>query len=242
MKQVDIAPPVPGITTPPAMAALAVDEGKPARTAGGRSIRVFILYDHWLVRASLRELLEGESFEVVGDAGSAAEAALRIPVLRPDVTVLDARLPDATGIEVCRDLRSADPSLNFLMLTNFDDEHALQSAILAGAAGYVPKEIRSTYLPDQIRRTAIGRSLFTSDARARYIDHLLSADQADQQPPLTAAEHRVLAAIVEGKTNQQIGQALSLEESAVRNHISSLLEKLGFVRQVQPEFQPARSS
>jgi DNA-binding NarL/FixJ family response regulator len=197
-------------------------------------IRVFILDDHELVRRGLQELLEGEGFEVVGSSGSAEEAARRIPALRPDVSVLDARLPDGTGIEVCREVRSVDPGLNCLILTSYDDEQALRGAVLAGAAGYVLKEIGGTDLLGALRRAARGESLFDAGLKARIIEGLMEPKPLDRRvSALTPQEMRVLQLVGEGMTNRQIGEALDLAEKTVKNYVSSMLAKLGFERRTQ---------
>jgi DNA-binding NarL/FixJ family response regulator len=197
-------------------------------------IRVFILDDHELVRRGLQELLEGEGFEVVGSSGSAEEAARRIPALRPDVSVLDARLPDGTGIEVCREVRSVDPGLNCLILTSYDDEQALRGAVLAGAAGYVLKEIGGTDLLGALRRAARGESLFDAGLKARIIEGLMEPKPLDRRvSSLTPQEMRVLQLVGEGMTNRQIGEALDLAEKTVKNYVSSMLAKLGFERRTQ---------
>ncbi len=195
-------------------------------------IRVFILDDHELVRRGLRELLEGEGFTVVADSGLAQEATNLIVQLRPDVAILDARLPDGTGIEVCRDVRSVDPTLQCIILTSYDDEQALRGAVLAGAAGYVLKEIRSTDLLDKIRRAAAGQSLFDPQVKAGIIAGL--ADPQDARlASLTAQERKVLDLIGEGLTNREIGQTMFLAEKTVKNYVSSMLAKLDFQRRTQ---------
>ena len=198
------------------------------------AIRVFILDDHELVRLGLKELLEGHGYTVVGSTGSAVEAARLIPALRPDVSVLDGRLPDGTGIEVCRDVRSVDPSLRCLILTSYDDEQALRGAVLAGASGYVLKEIGGTDLISAIRAAADGRSLFDAALKQRIIAGLSAPAPMDPRvAALTAQERRVLALIGQGMTNRQIGQELFLAEKTVKNYVSSLLAKLGFERRTQ---------
>jgi DNA-binding NarL/FixJ family response regulator len=195
-------------------------------------IRVFILDDHELVRRGLWELLEGEGFDVLGDTGSAVEATRMIPALRPDVAILDARLPDGTGIEVCRDVRSLDPAQQCLILTSYDDEHALRGAVLAGAAGYVLKEIRSDDLLDKIRRAAVGESLFDPQVKAAIVSGL--ADPQDARlASLTAQERKVLDLIGEGLTNREIGRSMFLAEKTVKNYVSSMLAKLDFQRRTQ---------
>ncbi|MGO4383006.1 response regulator [Specibacter sp. RAF43] len=201
---------------------------------GPRAIRVFILDDHELVRLGLKELLEGHGFTVVGSSGSATEATRLIPALHPDVSVLDARLPDGTGIEVCRDVRSVDPALKCLILTSYDDEQALRGAVLAGAAGYVLKELGGTDLLTAIKLTAGGKSLFDSALKKRIIAGLsVPAPMDPRVAALTAQERRVLELIGQGMTNRQIGQELFLAEKTVKNYVSSLLAKLGFERRTQ---------
>lgn len=196
--------------------------------------RVFILDDHELVRRGLQNLLESEGFVVVGASGSAVEAARRIPALRPDVSVLDARLPDGTGIEVCRDVRSVDQTLNCVILTSYDDEQALRGAVLAGAAGYVLKEIGGTDLVGALRRAARGESLFVPEVKARVIQGLAEPQPVDPRvASLTPQERRVLELVSEGLTNRQIGERMHLAEKTVKNYVSSLLAKLGFERRTQ---------
>ncbi|MDJ0355457.1 response regulator transcription factor [Paenarthrobacter sp. PH39-S1] len=198
------------------------------------AIGVYILDDHELVRRGLAELLEGEGFAVVGSSGSAAEATRQIPALHPDVCVLDARLPDGTGIEVCRDVRAVDPSLRCLILTSYDDEQAVRGAVLAGAAGYVLKEIGGTDLVSSLRRAAGGESLFDSALKDRVVRGLAEPAHPDPRVAmLTAQERKVLNLIGQGMTNRQIGQELFLAEKTVKNYVSSLLAKLGFERRTQ---------
>ena len=202
--------------------------------ASGEPITVFILDDHELVRRGLKELLEGEGFAVIGMSGSAEEAARRIPALRPDVSVLDARLPDGTGIEVCRDVRSVDPSLVCLILTSYDDEQALRSAVLAGAAGYVLKEIGGSDLLGALRRAAQGESLFDAGLKARVVQGFTEPQRVDPRvAALTPPERRVLELVGEGLTNRQIGEEMLLAEKTVKNYVSSMLAKLGFERRTQ---------
>jgi DNA-binding NarL/FixJ family response regulator len=194
---------------------------------------VFILDDHELVRQGLRDLLEDEGFEVVGETGSAAEATRRIPALHPDISVLDGRLPDGTGIEVCRDVRSVDPDLRCLILTSYDDEQALRGAVLAGASGYVLKQIRSNDLVDGIRRAAAGETLFEPGIEERVIEGLSEIPTDPRLESLSAQEKKVLALIGRGLTNRQIGEELFLAEKTVKNYVSSILAKLGFERRTQ---------
>jgi len=196
-------------------------------------VRVYILDDHELVRQGLKDLLEGEGFLVVGESGSAAEATRRIPDLRPDVAILDGRLPDGTGIEVCRDVRSFDPRLRCLILTSYDDEQALRGAVLAGASGYVLKQIRNNDLLAGIRRAAAGESLFEPGVEQRIIAGLSKAPADHRMEALSTQEKKVLALIGEGMTNRQIGAELFLAEKTVKNYVSSILAKLGFERRTQ---------
>jgi two-component system response regulator DevR len=199
-------------------------------------IRVFLLDDHEVVRRGLVALLEGTGeIEVVGESGSAVEAARRIPAFRPDVAVLDARLPDGSGIDVCREVRSADPEIKALILTSYQDDEALFSAIMAGAAGYVLKQIRGTDLVDAIRRVAAGQSLLDPAVTQQVLERIRHG--ADSEPEelksLTAQERRILELIAEGMTNRQIGEELFLAEKTVKNYVSSLLAKLGLERRTQ---------
>ena len=198
-------------------------------------IRVFLLDDHEVVRRGLRDLLESEGdIEVVGESGSAVEAAARIPALRPDVAVLDGRLPDGSGIDVCRDVRSIDPAIKALILTSYDDDEALFAAILAGAAGYVLKQIAGTDLIDGVRRVAAGQSLLDPTLIARVLDRVRTgpADQPELTS-LTQQERKILALIAEGLTNRQIGERMFLAEKTVKNYVSSILSKLGLERRTQ---------
>jgi len=198
-------------------------------------IRVFILDDHALVRRGLREMLVGKGFDVVGDAGLAVDATLQIPLVHPDVAILDARLSDGTGIEVCRDVRSLDPSFTCLILTSYADDHARLGAALAGAAGYVPKEILGTQLVDHIRGAAAGNTPFDPLSAGRLIADLTATrDHDSPQARLTAQERRVLTLIGYGLTNREIGDSMVLSEVTVRNYVASLLEKLGFQRRTRP--------
>ncbi|MFD0332132.1 response regulator [Streptacidiphilus monticola] len=215
--------------------------GPATSTAALRPVRVFLLDDHEVVRRGVHDLLEAEDgIEVVGEASTAAQALARVPALRPDVAVLDVRLPDGNGISVCRELRDQLPELACLMLTSFDDEEALLDAILAGAAGYVLKQIRGTDLVSAVRTVAGGQSMLDPATTARLMASLRHQDQRPAQNPedaaleaLTPRERDILALIGEGKTNRQIGQELYLAEKTVKNHISRLLAKLGVERRVQ---------
>ncbi|MBJ6641439.1 response regulator transcription factor [Streptomyces sp. DHE7-1] len=208
------------------------------RQGPGDPIRVFLMDDHEVVRRGVRDLLNDEpDIEVVGEAGTAEQALVRIPALRPRVAVLDVRLPDGDGVSVCRELRSRMPELTCLMLTSFDDEEALLDAIMAGASGYVLKQIRGSDLVSAVRTVARGQSLLDPSATARLMARLRGdqepEEEPDELPGLTDREREILALIGEGLTNRQIGQRLYLAEKTVKNHISRLLAKLGVERRVQ---------
>jgi DNA-binding NarL/FixJ family response regulator len=198
-------------------------------------IRVFLLDDHEVVRRGVAELLSAEDdIEVVGDASTAVQALARVPALRPDVAVLDVRLPDGDGVSVCRDLRSLMPELACLMLTSFADDEALYDAIMAGAAGYVLKQIRGTDLVGAVRTVAAGGSLLDPRTTKQVMDRL--RDQVSRKDPLaglTPQERRILDLIGEGLTNRQIGEHMFLAEKTVKNYVSNLLAKLGMQRRTQ---------
>jgi two-component system, NarL family, response regulator DevR len=198
-------------------------------------IRVFLLDDHEVVREGLRALLESEhDIEVVGEAGTAAEAASRIPALRPHVAVLDARLPDGSGIEVCRTVRAVDPSIRGLILTSYDDDEALFAAIMAGASGYVLKQIRGADLVNAVRQVAKGNSLIDPVLTARVLERVRHPQTtAPELASLTEQELKLLALIAEGLTNRQIGERMYLAEKTVKNYVSSILAKLGLERRTQ---------
>ncbi|GEJ98777.1 MULTISPECIES: response regulator transcription factor [unclassified Streptomyces] len=204
----------------------------------GSPIPVFLLDDHEVVRRGVRDLLDDEpDIQVIGEAGTAEQALVRIPALRPRVAVLDVRLPDGDGVSVCRELRSRMPELACLMLTSFDDEEALLDSIMAGASGYVLKQIRGSDLVSAVRTVAAGQSLLDPSATARLMARLRGGPQQreelDELPGLTDREREILALIGEGLTNRQIGQRLYLAEKTVKNHISRLLAKLGVERRIQ---------
>ncbi|MEV7377368.1 response regulator transcription factor [Streptomyces lydicus] len=204
-----------------------------------RPIRVFLLDDHEVVRRGVQDLLDAEpDIEVVGDAGTADHALARGPALRPDVAVLDVRLPDGDGVSVCRELRSRMPGLACLMLTSFDDDDALLDAIMAGAAGYVLKEIKGADLVAAVRTVASGRSMLDPATTARLMTTLRGEEdatepQADALSGLSPREREIVGLIGEGLTNRQIGKRLYLSEKTVKNHISRLLAKLGVERRIQ---------
>ncbi|RYY43088.1 MAG: response regulator transcription factor [Actinomycetales bacterium] len=199
------------------------------------SVRIFLLDDHEIVRRGIRDLLEAqEGLSVVGEAGTASEALELIPTLLPDVAVLDARLPDGSGIEVCRDVRAAHPEVNVIILTSFDDDEALFSAIMAGAAGYALKQIRGNDLVDAVRRVADGQSLLDPAVTAQVLDRIRNAPAPkDPLAELTAQERRILSLIGQGMTNRQIATEMYLAEKTVKNYVSQLLSKLGLQRRTQ---------
>ena len=201
----------------------------------GRVIRVFLLDDHEVVRAGLRELLEHDGdIEIVGESGSAVEAIARIPALRPNVAVLDARLPDGNGIDVCREVRSVDPTIQGLILTSYEDDEALFAAIMAGAAGYVLKQIRGTDLVDAIRRVASGQSMLDPAVTQRVLERIRTGVEAPNElKSLTEQERRILLHVAEGLTNREIAAKMFLAEKTVKNYVSSLLAKLGLERRTQ---------
>ncbi|MFJ3091395.1 response regulator [Streptomyces sp. NPDC086838] len=205
----------------------------------GALTRVFLVDDHEVVRRGLRDLIDDEpDMEVVGEAATAEQGLARGLALRPDVAVLDVRLPDGDGIGVCRELRSGLPGLACLMLTSFDDEDALLDAIMAGAAGYVLKQINGSDLVSAIRTVATGQSMLDPATTARLMRSLRGPEERkspedERLAGLSEREHSVLELIGEGLTNRQIAQRLYLSEKTVKNHISRLLGKLGVERRVQ---------
>jgi DNA-binding NarL/FixJ family response regulator len=205
-------------------------------------VRVFLLDDHEVVRRGVRDLLESAGdIEVVGEASTADEARRRIPAAQPDVAVLDVRLPDGSGIEVCRELRVEHPEIRCLMLTSFDDDEALFDAIVAGASGYVLKEVRGGDLVDGVRRVARGESLLDPLATARVIERLRNPEPEDQRlAALSAQEQRILALLAEGFTNRQIATEMYLAEKTIKNYVSNLLMKLGMHGRTEAAVYAAR--
>ena len=199
------------------------------------AIRVFLLDDHEIVRDGVRALLEGVAgMEVVGEAATAAEALARVPPTRPDVAILDVRLPDGSGVEVCRELRSAHPEVRCLMLTSFADDEALFEAIVAGASGYLLKQVRGTDIVDAVQRVAAGESLLDPMLTERVLDRMRHPPQEDERlTRLTSQERKILALIADGLTNRQIGEQMFLAEKTVKNYVSNLLAKLGMQRRTQ---------
>ncbi len=198
-------------------------------------IRVFLLDDHEVVRRGLADLLQAEGdIEVVGESGSAVEATHRVPALRPDVAILDARLPDGNGVDVCRDVRAVDPTIKGLILTSYEDDEALFAAIMAGAAGYVLKQIRGTDLVDAVRRVAAGQSLLDPAVTARVLERIRTGiEEPRELRSLTDQERRILEYIAEGLTNHEIAQRMFLADKTVKNYVSSVLAKLGLERRTQ---------
>ena len=200
-----------------------------------KPIAVFLLDDHEVVRRGVRDLLEAEpDITVVGEAGTASSALARIPALRPDVAILDVRLPDGDGVSVCREIRSRMPEVACLMLTSFGDDEALFDAIMAGAAGYVLKQIRGTDLIGAVRTVATGQSMLDPRAASQLMARLRGQNaKPDPLAGLTAQERRILELIGEGLTNRQIGERMFLAEKTVKNYVSALFAKLGMERRTQ---------
>ncbi|WP_408657930.1 response regulator [Jatrophihabitans sp.] len=198
-------------------------------------IRVFLLDDHEIVRRGIADLLSAtDDIEVVGEAATVAEALRRIPAVRPDVALLDGRLPDGSGVDVCRDIRSSHPEIRCLILTSYDDDDALFAAVMAGASGYLLKEIRGSSLLDGIRQVKAGRSLLDPSVTERVMHRLRVGSQQDPRlAGLTEREREILDLIAEGLTNRQIGERLFLAEKTVKNYVSALLAKLGMQRRTQ---------
>jgi two-component system, NarL family, response regulator DevR len=192
------------------------------------TIRVFLLDDHEVVREGLRSLLESDpDITVVGDASTAAEALTRIPLAQPDVAILDVRLEDGSGIEVCRDVRSALPHVVCLMLTSYADDEALYASVMAGASGYVLKQIRARNLIEDVKTVASGESLMDPQSVARVIERINQPAPVDAlMESLSPQERRILDFITQGRTNRQIGEEMYLAEKTVKNYVSNLLAKL----------------
>ena len=198
-------------------------------------IRVFLVDDHEIVRRGVGALLSAEpDIEVVGEAATAAQARSRVGAIRPNVALLDVRLPDGSGIDVCRDLLSADPGIRCIMLTAYDDDEAIYAAVMAGASGYIIKDIRSGGLIESVRKVAAGHTLMDPSLKRRVVDRM--RDEGNEDPrlaTLSEREREVLALIADGLTNRQIGAQLSLAEKTVKNYVSSMLSKLGLQRRTQ---------
>lgn len=205
-------------------------------------IRVFLLDDHEIVRRGVRELLEAEDdIVVVGEAGTAIDAVARIPATGPDVAVLDVRLPDGSGVEVCREIRSERPELACLMLTSFADDEALFEAVVAGASGYVLKEVRGGELVTSIRRVAAGETLLDPAVTTRVLERLRRGSEEDPRlRDLTHQEARILSLLADGLTNRQIAEEMFLAEKTVKNYVSNLLSKMGMSRRTEAAVYAAR--
>ncbi len=205
-------------------------------------IRVFLVDDHEVVRRGVAALLDSEDdIEVIGEAGTAESAVARIPALKPDVAVLDVRLPDGNGVDVCREVRSKVPGLACLMLTSYTDDEALFNAVMAGASGYVLKQIHGSDLVGAVRTVASGQSLLDPQTTAAMLQRL--RDRAAKQDPLAALseqERNILDLIGEGLTNRQIGERMFLAEKTVKNYVSNLLSKLNMQRRTQAAALSAR--
>jgi two-component system response regulator DevR len=199
------------------------------------TVRVFLLDDHEIVRRGVRELLElEEDFEVVGEAGTAEDALARIAASVPDVAIIDMRLPDGNGVEVCREVRSRNPEIQCVVLTSFADDEALFDSIMAGAAGYLLKQIKGNDLVDAVRRVAAGQSLLDPNVTARVLERLRTGPVQDERlSRLTDQERKILDLIAEGLTNRQIGERMFLAEKTVKNYVSNLLAKLGMERRTE---------
>lgn len=204
--------------------------------------RVFLVDDHEVVRRGIRDLLDAEDdLDVVGEAGTAEEAVGRILALTPDVCVLDVRLPDGSGVEVCREVRARRPSIQALMLTSFSDDEALLEAVLAGASGYLLKQVRGSDLVDAVRRIAAGESLLDPSATAALLRRIREGSAEDERlVNLTEQERRVLHLLAAGKTNRQIADELFLAEKTVKNYVSNVLAKLGMARRTEAAVWAAR--
>jgi two-component system response regulator DevR len=206
-------------------------------------VRVLLVDDHEVVRRGLREMLDDtDDIEVVAEAGSVAEAITRAGVSRPDVAVVDVQLPDGSGVDLCRELRSSPDAPRCLVLTAFDDEEALVGAIMAGASGYLLKQVRGQDLVTAVREVAAGRSLLDPVTTARVLDRMRRPAQTDVLAGLTDQERRVLELIGEGMTNRQIAERLFLAEKTVKNYVTSVLAKLGMERRTQAAAWVARRS
>ncbi len=199
------------------------------------TITVFLLDDHEVVRQGIKSLIEEhDDLTVVGEAGLAADAIRQIPQLKPDVAVLDGRLPDGTGVEVCRDIRSRHPKTAVLILTSYDDDEALFSAVMAGASGYVLKQVRGIEIVESIRRVAAGESLLDPTVTQKVLERIREgAPVADPVDKLTRQERRILEYIGEGLTNRQIAEEMFLAEKTIKNYVTQMLAKLGLQRRTQ---------
>ncbi len=204
-------------------------------------IRVFLVDDHEVVRRGVRDLLDMDpQLEVVGEAGNVEEALRRVGPARPDVAVLDVRLPDGNGVELCRDLRSQDPDLRCVILTSFGDDEALFDAIMAGASAYVLKQVRGSDLVDAVRRVGMGQSLLDPALTARVLERIRTEQTGTEEEKLTPQERRILELLGEGLSNKEIAARIHLAEKTVRNYVSNLLSKLGMQRRTEAAAYAAR--
>jgi two-component system, NarL family, response regulator DevR len=207
-------------------------------------VRIFLVDDHEVVRRGVRDMLESEDdLEVVGEAGSVEEALARVGAVMPDVAVLDVRLPDGSGVELCRELRSAHPSIACLMLTSFDDDEALFEAVVAGAAGYVLKQVKGSDIVSAVRQVGAGRSLLDPGLIARVVERLRNGAAEDPRlAGLSGQERRILDLLAEGKTNRQIAAEMFLADKTVKNYVSNMLSKMGMSRRTEAAVYAARQS
>jgi two-component system response regulator DevR len=198
-------------------------------------LRVFLVDDHEMVRRGIAGLLASDpDIEIVGEAATAAQARARILVTKPDVAILDVRLPDGSGVDVCRDIRAAEPGIRCLMLTSYDDDAAIYAAVIAGAAGYLMKDVLGSNLVQAVRDVGAGRSLLDPTLTKRVLARMTGAERGDSRlDSLSPRERQILALIGEGLTNREIGSRLSLAEKTVKNYVSTLLSKLGLHRRTQ---------
>ncbi len=206
------------------------------------TIRVFLLDDHEVVRRGVADLLGMEDdIEVVGEAGTAEQAISRILATAPDVAILDVQLPDGSGVEVCREVRSVRPELVCLMLTSFAEDEALFEAIMAGAAGFVLKQVKGSDLVDSVRKVAGGESLLDPRTTQRVLERIRRAPEEDERlKGLTPQEKRILSLLAEGRTNRQIADEMFLAEKTVKNYVSNLLSKMGMSRRTEAAVYAAR--
>ena len=221
---------------------MAPDTELPRRPAAERHLRIFLLDDHEIVRRGLRDLFESEpDIEVVGESGSATQAVALLLALRPDVALLDARLLDGSGIDVCRSVRSRRPEIRALILTSYDDQTALFAAIMAGASGYLLKQIQGADLVTAVRRVAEGQSLLDPAVTSSVLERVrVSAARSGELAALSDREHEILLLVAEGLTNRQIGERLYIAEKTAKNHVSNILSKLGLERRTQAAMLAAR--
>ena len=208
------------------------------------ALRVFLVDDHEVVRRGVRDLLEVEDdLVVVGEAGTVAEALHRVPAVDPDVAVVDVRLPDGNGVELCRQLRSLDVAPACLMLTSFDDDEALFDSIVAGAAGYVLKQVKGHDIVEAVRRVGAGESLIDASMSARLMDRLRRGPEEDPRlADLSPQERRILDLLADGLTNRQIAAEMFLAEKTVKNYVSNLLAKMGMHRRTEAAVYAARQA